>query len=443
MQTRDGAVGMINDKASEVAVHPPKERLSVVVVGAGIGGLTVALALRMRGHRVVVLEQANELGEVGAGLQLHPNATRVLLSLGLRDALAKVAVVPDRAVQRRWDNGEILSDLTLGKLIEEKYGAPYWHLHRADLHDALLDAAKSPDGFGEVVEVRLAQRVTDVKNDADRAEVFTEGNTTSIYADVVIGADGLHSVIRGSLFGSSKPLYSGEICYRGFVTRSAIEQNEALKEIAGFPALNMWMGPGRHIVHYLVRGGELMNFIFVVRAEEGAAIESWSDYGESAEMEKELEGWDPRVRQLAQKVENIHKWALYDREPLSSGTDDRVCLLGDAYHPMLPYQSQGAGQAIEDAGVLAGVLSQGYEVRDALQLYGVLRTGQTAHVQGASRESGNLYHLEDGLDQQNRDRSLREQSGRYYERPEIWSYDALAEGQDVKKHQTLLQHRKG
>jgi salicylate hydroxylase len=388
--------------------------MQAIVVGAGIGGLTAALALRSAGLEVAVYEQADALREVGAGVQLAPNATRLLHRLGLADSLARVGVKPDAIEHKRWQDGRILLRQPLGQTCEQTFGAPYYHLYRPDLLTALAEVLP-----GSVV--RLGHRCVALAQDAE-AVTLTFDNGASVRAPVVIGADGIHSTVRTLLLGPEAPRFSGSIAYRGLVPAERLAHLELPRYSNG------WLGPERHFVHYYVgEGARLMNFVAIVPARDWR-VESWSATGEVADALAEFDGWHPTVRTIIAAADRTHRWALYDREPLATWSVGRVTLLGDAAHAMLPFMAQGACQAVEDAVVLARCLGSARpdEISAALREYETRRKPRVWDVQRASWRNATTYHLADGESQRERDVAWAASAARgpYSERGWLFAYDA-------------------
>ncbi|HET7341132.1 MAG TPA: FAD-dependent monooxygenase [Methylomirabilota bacterium] len=364
--------------------------MRAVVVGAGIGGLTAALMLRRAGLAVTVVEQAPALREVGAGIQLAPNATRLLRRLGVGDALERVAVRPAAIEHRRWQDGRVLLRTLLGETCERRFGAPYYHVYRPHLLDLLARAL--PDDA-----VQLGRCCAAIIQHADSVTVVFEDGTTAS-ADLVVGADGIHSTLRAALHGRESPWFSGSIAYRGLVPAERIAHLDIARQS------HSWLGPERHFVCYWVAAGRYLNFVAVVPARDWR-VESWSATGDVAEAVADFEGWDKTVPAIIGAAERTHRWGLYDREPLESWSAGRVALLGDAAHAMLPFLAQGACQAIEDAAVLARCL-QGIApaaVPEALRRYEAIRKPRVWQVQRASRDNVVTYHLPDGQAQRERD----------------------------------------
>ncbi|HTW87699.1 MAG TPA: FAD-dependent monooxygenase [Candidatus Binataceae bacterium] len=368
--------------------------MRVIVVGAGIGGLTVGLALRRAGIDVDLFEQAPQLAEVGAGIQMSPNGTRILHRLGLAEALREVGVRPAASVFRRYDDGRILARHALGDECEKSFGAPYYNLHRADLLDVL--SAATPTEI-----LHLDRRCIGLTQYPDHVEVkFHNGSTAA--ADAVIGADGIHSEVRSALFGPESPHFSGDMAYRGLVP---VERLAHLKmEITA----SSWWGPHRHFVHYFVgRGARYVNFVGIVPAGEWR-LESWTAKGEVKDALAAFADFHPRVREIIGSVDSINRWAMYDRDALARWTEGRVTLIGDAAHAMLPYMAQGAVQSIEDAVILARCLERADTagVNAALLRYEAIRKPRATRCQEGSRSNRTFFHMPDGDGQRDRDANL-------------------------------------
>jgi salicylate hydroxylase len=359
---------------------------TVIIVGAGIGGLTAALAIARRGFEVAVFDQAQRLEEVGAGIQLSPNASRILLALGLRDQLQRHVVTPEelRIIDAR--TARVLARAPLGAAAERRYGAPYWVIHRGDLQAVLVEAVHARPGIG----LHLGARVEDF--------TLTETGVTisarSALGDfehrgaALIGADGLWSNLRRSLGDGREPRFAGHSAWR------ALAPAEAVVPELRTPAVNLWLGGGAHLVHYPVRGGSLVNVVAIIRDDWREA--GWSAPAERADILARYPAatWSATPRALLAAPPHWQKWALYDRAPLARWGTGAVTLLGDAAHPMLPYLAQGAAMAIEDAAVLAQRLA---EARDnpaaAMRGYERQRRSRTARAQRAARRNGTIYQL--------------------------------------------------
>ncbi|MFI9548066.1 FAD-dependent monooxygenase [Streptomyces sp. NPDC052016] len=361
--------------------------MRAIVVGAGIGGLAAALSLRRAGCEVTVLERTPRFAEIGAGIQLAPNATRVLRRLGLLDAVAARAARPSRLSFRTWSDGAEICHYTLGRAAENAFGAPYLQVHRADLHRALA-AAVSPR------TVRLDTAVVGIDQDDASAHVTTERGER-LAADLVVAADGVRSAARERLFGADGAVFSHTAAYRALLPAEAVADLE-------LPEYGIWLGPGRHVVHYRVRGGELLNVVAVVGAE--SARESWTARAEPGEQLREFDGWDSRVLSLLERAGQVFRYGIYTRAPLARWNVGRVTLLGDSAHAMVPFQAQGAAQAFLDAAVLGDVLAgvTPAEVPDALDRYVRRRLPTATSVQAGSARAGEDYHLPDGPEAQAR-----------------------------------------
>jgi salicylate hydroxylase len=353
----------------------------VLIVGGGIGGLTTALALKFRGIDALLFEQAAAFREVGAGIQLSCNATRILTTLGVGEALAGIAAYPEGRDYRAWDTGERLFRTPLGKRAEMTFGAPYYHAHRAELLGVLLDALGRQG-------LRLNSRVSTFGQDADTVAI-TLADGTTFEGDILVGADGIHSTVRSGLFGQKQARYTGNIAWRGLVPAEAIAHLQ-LEKVTG-----VWMGPNRSIVQYYVSAGRTFNWIGISRSPLPAR-ESWLAEGDIKDALADYTGWHPTIRTVIRSTSTVLRQALYDREPLPDWRVGRAVLLGDAAHPMLPFYAQGAAQSIEDAYVLAGCICVWpNEPALALSEYVRLRQPRTAWMQGLSRREEELYQMND------------------------------------------------
>jgi salicylate hydroxylase len=354
---------------------------SIGIAGGGIGGLTLALACREAGlNDVTVYEQAVQPEALGAGVQLSPNATRVLLALGLREALEGVSFLPQAVHLRTWRTGYLLATRPLGAFSEARYGAPYFHVHRGDLQALLLDAAQRSR-----VVVETGQRCSAAGQD-EQGPWLAFGERR-LRHDVVIGCDGIHSAVRASLLEAAQPRFTGHLAWRGMVPAAALPKQMIP------PTATVWLGPGRHFVHYYVRGGELVNFVGVVETDRWTR-ESWQEVGDPQELAADFAGWHPMVTTLIEAAEQPFRWALYDHDPLPRWTWKHITLLGDACHPMVPYLAQGAAMAIEDAWVLSRMLERWEDQpAEGLAEYERYRRPRTSRVQLRSRAQGEEFHL--------------------------------------------------
>ncbi len=387
----------------------------LLIAGGGIGGITAALCLARAGFEVAVFEQARQLGEVGAGIQLSPNCTRVLHNLGLEEPLRSRAFLPQATQFKHWRSGRLIAEHVLGEQITARYGMPYYHIHRGDLLDVLARAAEDTSA----VSLHLGQSVQDLVQTDDGVKVtITDGAaTTQQVGAALIGADGIHSVVRETLWGRQNPRFTGNVAWRALVPAGRLP--------AGLipPTAAVWWGPGKHFVHYYVRGGELINCVCVVE-KEGWTTESWTQPGDLSELQQDFSGWHSHIQQLVGGVDKdtLYKWALFDREPMSGWGKGCITLLGDACHPTLPFMAQGAAMAIEDGAVLAGCLKR-FGVVDGLSRYEDLRRARTAAIQMGSRRNARVFHLS-GVKAWLRDRMAKRAGHRVTD--SLYRYNALS-----------------
>lgn len=404
------------------------QSFDIVVAGAGLGGLTAALALRQKGFRVTVLEKSAELGEVGAGIQTAPNASRVLIGLGLRKQLERIHTEPQDQVRRRWKDGSIIAQTALGSRCVRDYNAPYWHYHRADLHRVLLDACVETDP-GPAVEVHTNAAVVDVDQSVLERPAAVTADGRRFEADVIIGADGIRSAVRDAVGFADTLEFSGEMAYRALIPGDKIAADPATRWLVDRFQSTIWYGPDRHLVHYMIRRGEYLNVVAIVPCSPKIEQE-WSGPASVDDLTEAFPGWDDRVPAMLSKAEgNASVWAMYRRRRDPVWVDGRVALLGDACHAMLPYQAQGASQAMEDAAVLAEELAEvsRRDIDSALMRYVARRAKHAGMVQDASLENMSFYHLPDGPQQRLRDERLRNFDGE-----SDVSYDWLWSGTPLK-----------
>jgi len=364
--------------------------MRIIVVGGGIGGLTAALALRQAGFEVDVYEQAPELTQIGGGINMGPNAVRILRRLGLAAGLDREGVRPLFTHQRRWQDGRTLQRARLNPLCEELYGAPHITIHRADLLDVIAS------GF-PAERIHLGHRLVGVEDKGDRIEAWFE-NGARITADILIGADGINSSVRAALFGEEAPVFAGCVAYRGLVP------TERLTDLGLDTGNQSWVGPGAHLVHYPVSRGRLLNFVGWTEHDEWNR-EDWTDRATPARALAAFAGWHPQIRQIVSAADTCFIWALFDREPLPCWSVGRITLLGDACHPMYPFMGQGAAQAIEDGAALAACLVIGgiADPAESLRRYEQLRLPRVTRLQDMSRANKTRFHLRDGPAQEARD----------------------------------------
>jgi salicylate hydroxylase len=349
-----------------VSLAPPN---TIAIIGAGIGGLTAALALLQRGLDVDVYEQSPELKEVGAGIQISSNGTRVLDALGLKEALARVEVISSRREIRHWETGETLDWFELGETEAQRYGTRHMMLHRGDLQSALAEAVRGLKADA----IKLGKRCVDVTQCDEHAYVqFDAGETAD--AAFVIGADGIHSKVRECLFGADTVEFTGCVTWRGLVPMEDLPSH-----ISRAVATN-WLGPNGHVLHYPVRRGDLMNFVSTIERDDWR-VESWTVQGTTAELANDFRSWHPDVHAVIRNIDTPLKWALMVRRPMDCWSNGRVTLLGDACHPTLPFLGQGAVMAIEDGYVIAGCLKKYFaDPAYAFERYEEIRRERTAAV---------------------------------------------------------------
>jgi salicylate hydroxylase len=362
--------------------------MRIAVVGGGIGGLTAALSLRRAGFEVDVYEQAAELTQIGGGINMGPNAVRILRRLGLAAGLDREGIRPLFTHQRRWQDGRTLQRAPLNPLCEELYGAPHMTLHRADLLDVIAS------GF-PAERIHLGHRLIGLEDKGRGAEVWFE-NGARITADVLVGADGIHSAVRSALFGEEAPVFAGCVAYRGLVPA------ERIADLGLEIGSQSWVGPGAHFVHYFVSRGQLLNFVGWTEHDEWNR-EDWTDRATVARALAAFEGWHPQVRRIIATADTCFIWALFDRDPLPRWSVGRTTLLGDACHPMYPFMGQGAAMAIEDGAALAACLRSFGDPTEALQNYERLRLPRVTRLQEMSRANKIRFHMPDGPAQQARD----------------------------------------
>jgi salicylate hydroxylase len=357
---------------------------AIVVAGAGIGGLTASLALAGRGFRVVVLERTERLEEAGAGLQLSPNASRVLIGLGLAPLLSPHAITPDAIrVMTARTAGEV-TRIPLGEAAT-RYAAPYWVMHRADLQAALTAKVAETPG----IELRLGAEVIDAVPNANGVTVafIQDGNHQQITADALVGADGVWSAVRQRLFPDVHPQFTGRIAWRGIIDAAHAPREFEPRTV------QLWLGANAHIVAYPMADGRRINVVAITTGTWHAP--GWSEPGDATELASHFSAqrWPDAARALIAAVESWRKWALFAIRDGGVWRKDRVALLGDAAHAMVPFIAQGAGMAVEDAAVLAACLADAPDIPAALKRYEDLRTPRVTRVQRTAHQTGGIYHL--------------------------------------------------
>ena len=363
-----------------------KLKRPTLIAGGGIAGLAAALCLARRGIESIVFERDPAFAELGAGIQISPNASRVLHHLGLQEALSACAVRPEGVEFRSWRRARLVSHSALGDATLAAYGFPYYHIHRGDLLRVLAEAAERCGGIA--LRTRAEVKGFAAAADSVRVAVSTASGETAHSGVALLGADGIHSTVRERLFGARAPAFTGHVAWRALVPA------ERLPAELVRPVATVWWGPRRHFVRYCVRGRSLVNCVCVVE-KSGWTGESWTERGELAELRADFAGWHPNVQRLieAMDADALYKWALFDRPPLPRWGAGRVALLGDACHPMLPFMAQGAATAIEDGAVLAACLANADDVAAALERYASLRRQRTAKIQALARRNARIFHL--------------------------------------------------
>ncbi|MER5531931.1 FAD-dependent monooxygenase [Streptomyces sp. NPDC002677] len=365
----------------------------VAIVGGGIAGLVTATILRQHGIDCRLYERSPVFSTVGAGIQLSPNGVRVLHGLGLADSLAETAVQARSIDTRRWDDGTPIARVPHGADCDDLFGAPYYLMHRADLQRCLVSAV--PDRTVELG--KACQQVVERPREVELR--FTDGSVTT--ADLVIGADGVHSVVRSAVI-EDRPLFSGYVVHRGLVSADVVPS------FSDDPRVMFWLGPHRHVTYYPVAGGRTVHFSAVGVSEDAPAGLS-SSATEVEDLDAAFAHWHPEVHSVVTAARSVTRWGLFDRDIAPHYATERVVLVGDAAHPMLPYMSQGANQALEDVTALTRCLLDG-DLRspaDALRRYETLRRPRTTEVHRSARNLAVTFHLPDGDAQAERDRGMR------------------------------------
>lgn len=354
--------------------------MRAIIVGGGIGGLSAGVALALRGCEVRVLEQAPELLEVGAGLQISPNGTRVLAALGVLESLRPEVFEPETVEMRLGVSGRRIFSIPMQRIARERWGAAYYQVHRADLVEALRNRlnALQPEA------IRLGVQVTGYRQSAEEVAVLGRDGALET-ADLLIGADGIRSTIRSQMLGQEAPRFTGYIAWRAVVPVERLTGAEPPRSGC------VWAGNRRHAVTTYLRAGRLVNFAGMVQ-QPGWQEEGWHHPGDPAQARLDFKGWHPKIQRILSEVDIIHRWALFDRPALPRWSEGRVALLGDACHPMLPSMAQGAVQALEDAWVLAECVTGPESVEHGLQAYFDQRIRRVTAIQKRSATNARLFH---------------------------------------------------
>jgi salicylate hydroxylase len=371
---------------ANVKSAPLASSRTVIIAGAGIGGLTAALALARNGFRALVLEQADRLEETGAGIQLSPNATRILIGLGLADRLCAHTVAPGAIRVLNARSAREIVRIPLGEHAAQRYGAPYWLIHRGDLQAVLSDAALQDLN----VAVRLGTRLEDFATHPHGVTVSARaaGSLWTEHAQALIAADGLWSASRARIAAKEPPQFAGRTAWRALVPTREVAPE--FRE----PLIHLWLGRDTHLVHYPVKGGKLINLVVITTDDWSAP--GWSEPASRIDLLQRISDmrWAPQAHSLIRIPDAWLKWALYQTRPLANFANGAVALLGDAAHPMLPFAAQGAAMAIEDAAVAAQCLARmPDDPVAALQTYTAVRRGRSRKVQRLAARNGQRYHL--------------------------------------------------
>jgi salicylate hydroxylase len=387
---------------------------TLLIAGGGIGGLAAALATARAGWTVELLEQSPVFGEVGAGIQLGPNVVKVLEGLGVGDALRRVAAFPSQLEVRNATSTELLAVMPLGLTAEQRYGAPYVTIARADMHTLLLDAVRAQGG----VSLHLDSRALGITQDAQRVHVETVQDQV-FEVPLLVGADGLWSQARKQVVDNDvPPRATGHLAFRAMLPQSELPASLRSQVVTA------WMGPDFHAVHYPVRSGEWLNMVCIVHGKVSGDPQSWDHSANAHELRSRMSLARGHLRDMLYAIDQWRLWPLSDREPMASAAQHakgRIALLGDAAHPMRPYLAQGAGMAIEDAAALASCIAeQPDQVPQALERYASLRWQRNARVQARAIRNGQIYHMK-GFKQLGRDLALKLLGARLMDVP--WLYN--------------------
>ncbi len=385
--------------------------MNIIIVGAGICGLVSALCLHKKGYKVEIYEQVGILSELGAGVQLSPNATRVLNHLDLFEDLEPYIFEPNSFQFLNYSSGKVITERKLGEAIKNDFNSPNYDIHRADLQRVLLNKIEA-----ENIDIYTNMKVTGVGNNKNSA--FIEVDEKKIKADLIIGADGIHSIVSDSLFGKKEIIFTGNVAWRMLIPVDLLPKNLI------FPDTTVWLGPNKHFVTYHVNGGKNLNCVCLVE-QDGWLNESWSEKGDIEELKRIYKGWNRTIGTLLEYVDpnTLYRWALHDRPPMKQWSKGRILVLGDAAHPMLPFLAQGAAMAIEDGAVLANCIDNFDDIEVALNQFEKIRKPRTSYVQSAARRNAKVLHLS-GLAAILRNLVMGYVGNKIFNK--LYSYDALS-----------------
>ncbi|KAG1744612.1 uncharacterized protein EDB91DRAFT_1236537 [Suillus paluster] len=369
-----------------------------------VRGLSAAYCLAQAGHKVTILEAALAIGDVGAGIQASPNVSRLLIRWGLRPRLEELGVKPEALSIRRWTNNEVVGWTEFGDAMDKAYGAPYYHIHRADFHRILYEATEPH------CNIRVGCRV--VSLDPSKPSL-TLASGEVVYTDLIIGADGVKSTTREYVVGGpDKPKATGDAAYRAIIPTEKLLQDDDLKVLVEETDSIIWMGPRGHMVGYNIRAKKEYNVVMIHPDETEGGVESWTAAGNADKMKEYYKGWNITVEKLLALVPSTLDWKLMDREPLPRWIhkDGKLALLGDSCHPMLPYRAQGSAMAVEDAAVLGNLFSHcsdRSQITPLLYAYQTLRYERATATQTSSSLNQHIFHHPDGPEQEERDNEMR------------------------------------
>ncbi|EUC40261.1 hypothetical protein COCMIDRAFT_109280 [Bipolaris oryzae ATCC 44560] len=418
-------------------------RLDIIIVGAGLGGLAAAISTAQSGHKVTVFEAAKELAEVGAGLQLTPNCTKILQEYGLSDAFWSSGAEPASLTVHRYTGSILAHDEVFSTRIRQRYGAPFLDVHRCDLQQALYERAKQ---LG--VDFRFGSRIVEMEFEHARPVILTEQGSR-FDADLIVAADGLWSRCRSQFLGRvDPPKPTGDLAYRIILDLDQI-QDPRLQRWVSEPTCHFWIGPGAHVVGYSLRGGNMYNIVLLVPDDLPAGVSR--QRGSVEEMKALFNGWDPILTHFLELVDHVDKWKLMHRDEMTSWFNDKFNLvfIGDACHPMLPYLAQGANSAIEDGtvlGLLLGLIQSKEHLHPALELYQNLRKTRGELIVRETFKQREAFHMHDGPDQEARDALFLSQLGKDLKapfpsrwtcpevQPWLYGYDAYKEVEHAVKN---------